>query len=118
MQCYVCSKSCDYTHFDDSSRGGKKGNCPLFDSVEERHHDEVHAAEEEARKQVAEANPGVDAEMLKINFSEKVKEDDDRRKAANPGPRQIPVVARMPQQPLAGQQVLAQVYQDMGIFGA
>jgi TRIAD3 protein (E3 ubiquitin-protein ligase RNF216) len=87
----------------------------LFDSVEERHQDEVHAAEEEARKRIAEANPGVDAEMLKINFSEKVKQDDDRRKAGNPGPRQIPVAARMPQP--AEQQPLAQVYQNMGRFG-
>lgn len=87
VQCYVCSKSCDYAHFDDSTRGGKKGNCPLFDSVEERHQGEVHAAEEEARKKVAERNPGVDTAMLKINFSDRVKQDDERRKAANPGPR-------------------------------
>jgi TRIAD3 protein (E3 ubiquitin-protein ligase RNF216) len=85
----------------------------LFDSVEERHQDEVHAAEEEARKKVTEANPGVDAEILKINFSEKVKQDDDRRKAANPGPRQIPVAARPPVE----QQAIAQVYQNMGRFG-
>jgi hypothetical protein len=55
----------------------------------------------------------VDAEILKINFSEKVKQDDDRRKAANPGPRQIPVAARPPVE----QQAIAQVYQNMGRFG-
>ncbi len=88
VQCYVCSKSCSYAHFDDSSRGGKPGNCPLFDSVEKRHEAEVHAAEEEARKKVAEENPAVDADLLKIYFSDKVKQDDERRKAANPGPRQ------------------------------
>ncbi|GAB1319592.1 Ring finger [Madurella fahalii] len=86
VQCYVCSKSCDYSHFDDTSRGGKKGNCPLFDSVEQRHEAEVRAAEEKARKQVAEKNPDVDVELLKINFSELVKKDDERRKTANPGP--------------------------------
>lgn len=40
IQCYICSKSCDYQHFNDSSRGGKAGNCPLFDGdngVEQRH---------------------------------------------------------------------------------
>jgi E3 ubiquitin-protein ligase RNF216 len=86
----------------------------LFDSVEERHQDEVHAAEEEARKKVAEANPGVDAEILKINFSEKVKQDDDRRKAANPGPRQIPVAVRMPP---VEEQGLAHAYRNIGRYG-
>ena len=86
MQCYVCSQSCDYNHFDDASRGGRKGNCPLFDSVEDRHRNEVHAAEELARQKVAEQNPEVGEELLSINFSEKVKEDDARRRAAYPGP--------------------------------
>lgn len=90
VQCYVCSKSCDYTHFDDSSRGGKKGNCPLFDSVEQRHEAEVRAAEEKARKQVEEENPGVDAKMLGFSFSEGVKKDEERRKAADPPPRPRP----------------------------
>jgi membrane protein involved in colicin uptake len=56
----------------------------LFDSAEQRHQDEVHAAEELARQQVAEENPGVERELLKINFSERVKQDDERRKAADP----------------------------------
>ncbi|KAK4126441.1 hypothetical protein N657DRAFT_543963, partial [Parathielavia appendiculata] len=86
VQCYVCHRSCDYSHFDDSSRGGKKGNCPLFESVEERHQNEVKAAEEAARQKVAEENPDVNAEALTINFSDKVKQDDARRKVANPGP--------------------------------
>ncbi|SPQ25453.1 a2e277b0-81af-4a53-a16e-2c799d662269 [Thermothielavioides terrestris] len=84
VQCYVCSQSCDYTHFNDPSRGGKPGNCPLFDNVEERHEKEVRAAEEQARKAAAEQNPDIDAELLKINFSERVKQDDERRKAADP----------------------------------
>lgn len=87
MQCYVCSKSCDYSHFDDSSRGGKKGNCPLFDSAEQRHEEEVLAAEELARKKAVEENPDVNAELLQFNFSEKVKRDDERRKAADPAHR-------------------------------
>ena len=28
IQCYVCSKSCDYAHFNDKSRGGRDGQCP------------------------------------------------------------------------------------------
>ena len=96
MQCYVCSKSCDYAHFDDSARGGKAGNCPLFDSVEKRHEADVNAAEDEARKKVAEANPEVDSDLLTINFSDKVKQDDARRKAANPGPPRHPVPGMLP----------------------
>jgi len=59
IQCYVCSKSCNgYDHFDDLNRGGKKGNCPLFDNQEERHYREVRAAEKRARRLVKEENPG------------------------------------------------------------
>ncbi|KAK3898961.1 hypothetical protein C8A05DRAFT_18530 [Staphylotrichum tortipilum] len=89
VQCYVCSKSCDYSHFDDAGRGGKKGNCPLFDSVEDRHERDVQAAEEEILKRLAEEKPGLEAAMLKVNFSDKVKKDDERRKLANPGPQNI-----------------------------
>lgn len=82
IQCYVCGKSCEYAHFNDVTRGGKEGNCPLFDNVEKRHEDEVRQAEEEARNQVAEENPDVDAEVFKIKVSDKVKEDEERRKKA------------------------------------
>lgn len=84
VQCYVCHKSCGYSHFDDTSRGGKAGNCPLFESVEKRHEDEVRAAEEEARKKVAEENPEVEADVLEIKVSEKVKDDERRRVERDP----------------------------------
>ncbi|KAL2267282.1 hypothetical protein VTJ83DRAFT_4559 [Remersonia thermophila] len=90
-QCYVCSESCDYSHFDDPSRGGKPGNCPLFDNVEDRHRDEVRRAEEEARKKVIESNPLVDVEMLKIQFSDKVKEGEERRKGPPNAPPPPPL---------------------------
>ncbi|KLU82613.1 hypothetical protein MAPG_01685 [Magnaporthiopsis poae ATCC 64411] len=83
VQCYICHKSCDYGHFNDVSRGGKSGNCPLFESVEKRHNDEVLAAEAKARQEVAEANPDVAAELLEIMVSQKVKEDDRRRRKAS-----------------------------------
>ncbi|KAL0764097.1 hypothetical protein CaCOL14_013424 [Colletotrichum acutatum] len=54
VQCYVCSKSCDYAHFDDKSRGGRKGNCPLFDDVETRHNKEVQQAEAKAHQKILE----------------------------------------------------------------
>src|SRR5437667_7735269 len=81
VQCYVCSKSCNYAHFDDRSRGGKQGNCPLFDrSVDLRHEDEVRLAEETARKKVAEENPDIDSEFLQFKLSDKVLADEQRRK--------------------------------------
>lgn len=80
VQCYVCHKSCDYTHFNDLKRGGKEGNCPLFDSVEERHKDEVRRAEEKARKQAREEHPDVNAELFDIKVSDKVKKDEENRR--------------------------------------
>ncbi|KAL2190385.1 hypothetical protein L209DRAFT_740969 [Thermothelomyces heterothallicus CBS 203.75] len=87
VQCYVCSKSCDYSHFDDRSRGGKRGNCPLFDDVEQRHRNEVRAAEELARKQVASENPDLNEDLLKVNFSEQAGKEHERRRTTDPGPR-------------------------------
>ncbi|KAI1011238.1 hypothetical protein LB504_002469 [Fusarium proliferatum] len=83
VQCYVCSKSCDYNHFNDESRGGKQGNCPLFESAEERHENEVNAAEKAAKQKVLEENPELASapELLNFNMSEKVKTDDMRRKS-------------------------------------
>jgi TRIAD3 protein (E3 ubiquitin-protein ligase RNF216) len=62
------------------SRGGKVDNCPLWDSAEQRHEGEVRQAEEEARKKVMDENPDVDAEVFQIKVSDKVKEDEERRK--------------------------------------
>ncbi|KAL1888839.1 hypothetical protein Sste5346_009317 [Sporothrix stenoceras] len=80
VQCYVCHQTCDYTHFDDTTRGGKEGNCPLFENAEDRHEIEVHDAEEKARQKVIADNPDVDVDLLKINMSEKVANDEKRRK--------------------------------------
>lgn len=86
VQCYVCSKSCTYDHFNDTTRGGKDGNCPLFESAEERHEEEVRKAEIEAIRKVREDHPEYSEEDLRVNVSENVKQDDERRKAQNPGP--------------------------------
>jgi E3 ubiquitin-protein ligase RNF216 len=82
VQCYVCSKSCDYDHFNDERRGGKQGNCPLFESAEERHENEVNEAEKAAKQKVLEENPELASapELLNFNMSERVKTDDMRRK--------------------------------------
>ncbi|TLS28795.1 hypothetical protein PpBr36_01214 [Pyricularia pennisetigena] len=83
MQCYICHKSCQYDHFDHMSYGGKPGNCPLFEQdVEKRHEDEVSAAEELARQAAMTANPQLDREALKIEFSLQVEQDEKNRKLA------------------------------------
>ncbi|RYO95463.1 hypothetical protein DL766_003486 [Monosporascus sp. MC13-8B] len=60
IQCYICRETVkDYSHFNDTSRGGKSGQCPLFDSTEQRHRDEVQRAEEAARQKVTQERPDV-----------------------------------------------------------
>jgi TRIAD3 protein (E3 ubiquitin-protein ligase RNF216) len=83
VQCYVCSKSCDYDHFDDQGRGGTR-NCPLFESVETRHDAEVSKAEKEALEQVRAEHPEYTEDDLKVKVSEDVRKDDERRKAGDP----------------------------------
>lgn len=80
VQCYVCHMSCDYTHFDDTTRGGQKGNCPLFESAEKRHEEEVQAAEKLARDKVVRSNPDLDVNLLDFHVSDKVAKDEQRRK--------------------------------------
>lgn len=107
MQCYVCSESCDYSHFNDLRRGGKAGNCPLFDSVYSRHDNEIRDAEEQARKQVAEEHPGVDLDLLRIQMSERVAQDEERRKKDDPYENQGQLFMR-------GRRVGVQMAQERG----
>ncbi|CAK7270084.1 hypothetical protein SEPCBS57363_003922 [Sporothrix epigloea] len=81
VQCYICHKSCEYSHFDDAARGGKVGNCPLFEIAEQRHKDEVQAAEETTRQKLLMSNPGLNSDLLKIHMSDRVIEDERRREA-------------------------------------
>ncbi|ESZ90583.1 hypothetical protein SBOR_9034 [Sclerotinia borealis F-4128] len=84
VQCYVCSKSCSYDHFNDVRRGGKEGNCPLFESAEDRHNTEVQKAEKEALDKVRAEHPEYSEEDLKVKMSENVAKDDERRKVKDP----------------------------------
>ncbi|KAK8080527.1 hypothetical protein PG997_008345 [Apiospora hydei] len=85
IQCYVCRQTVKgYDHFNDATRGGKEGQCPLFDATEERHEAEVQRAQEEMRKKVAEENPDLDNTALDIKVSNKVQEDDKKRKERDP----------------------------------
>lgn len=84
IQCYVCRQTIkSYDHFNDVARGGKRGQCPLFDNTEARHQEEVQHAEEEARRKVAEANPTIAADMLNMKVSEDVQQDELRRSRDN-----------------------------------
>ncbi|KAH8681551.1 hypothetical protein BX600DRAFT_25593 [Xylariales sp. PMI_506] len=57
IQCYVCRKTVkDYSHFNDVNRGGKHGQCPLFDNTDERHEREVRSAEENSKPQANQNN--------------------------------------------------------------
>ncbi|KAJ3530252.1 hypothetical protein NM208_g9405 [Fusarium decemcellulare] len=68
-QCYICSKPCNYSHFNDETRGGKKGNCTLFDVLEDRHDEDIKKAEEIAKKKVLEKHPGLDPSLLNFNIA-------------------------------------------------
>ncbi|KAI1369272.1 hypothetical protein F5Y08DRAFT_149456 [Xylaria arbuscula] len=60
IQCDVCRKTIkDYSHFNDTKRGGKTGQCPLFDESENRYIAEVSKVEAETRKKVVEEDPEV-----------------------------------------------------------
>jgi TRIAD3 protein (E3 ubiquitin-protein ligase RNF216) len=87
VQCYVCSQNAGYDHFNDTSRGGKTGNCPLFESVEQRHEDEVNNAEKAALDKARAEHPEYTEEDLKVKMSDRVKEDEERRKSRDPAAR-------------------------------
>ncbi|RYP21682.1 hypothetical protein DL765_002143 [Monosporascus sp. GIB2] len=89
IQCYICRETVkDYSHFNDTSRGGKNGQCPLFDSTEQRHRDEVQRAEEAARQKVTQERPDVDSEALQFTLSKEVEHDDKLRAGKDPGQQQ------------------------------
>lgn len=106
VQCYVCSKSCSYDHFNDRTRGGKPGNCPLFESVEERHQQEASKAEKEALIKVRAEHPEYTEDDLKIKVSENVKKDEERRKANDPRHVMPNALPRPPRPPYNAQGVV------------
>lgn len=95
IQCYVCSKSCGYDHFDDASRGGKEGNCPLFESAETRHDQEINEAQKIALARVRAEHPEYTDEDLKIKLSDQVLKDDEARKKRDPRARIIEMRQRL-----------------------
>ncbi|EWC47947.1 hypothetical protein DRE_02829 [Drechslerella stenobrocha 248] len=104
INCYLCSKVIkDYKHFNDSSRGGRAGNCLLFDNTDERHHNEVQAAEQAAINRVRAENPGISEEAMRVKLSRVVLdeerqriEDGNRRLGINNPPAIAAVAAKTP----------------------
>jgi TRIAD3 protein (E3 ubiquitin-protein ligase RNF216) len=86
VQCYVCSKSCTYAHFNDETRGGKAGNCPLFEKTSERHDEEVKKAEKEALDKIRADHPEYTEEDLKVKVSDAVLQDEQRWRAEEGAP--------------------------------
>lgn len=82
MQCYICSQSCDYAHFNDPNRGGKVGNCPLFDEdgTDALHLEQVKTAETAARSKVIQEDGEIDTALLDFRLSETVQKDEERLK--------------------------------------
>ncbi|KAI1779667.1 hypothetical protein F4818DRAFT_436970 [Hypoxylon cercidicola] len=79
--CYVCRQTVtSYDHFNNVDRGGRVGQCPLFDNTEERHHAEVQRAEEAARRKVAQDNPTIAADAFSLKVSDGVEQDELRRR--------------------------------------
>ncbi|KAM0239125.1 hypothetical protein ACHAPO_003095 [Fusarium lateritium] len=88
MQCYVCSQTCDYDHFDDRKRGGRVGNCPLFDNCEKRHREEVEEAEKNAKQKVLQDNPDLEPKILDFTISSEIEKGHSLR-IMNPAAQQI-----------------------------
>ncbi|POR31761.1 E3 ubiquitin-protein ligase [Tolypocladium paradoxum] len=81
LQCYVCSQNCnDYQHFNDAARGGRRGNCPLFDDSEMRHARDADNAEQEALRKMTATNPDIDPELLKYRMSDEVNRADEAKR--------------------------------------
>lgn len=93
IQCYICSQDCvagpngsTYGHFNDPSRGGKEGQCQLFDNTEQRHQEQVDAAQKEALAKIQAEYPEYTEEELKASIAETAaaKEDRERRARLDP----------------------------------
>ncbi|KAJ4327835.1 hypothetical protein N0V84_001797 [Fusarium piperis] len=65
-------------------RCNKWGKCVQFDSVEDRHREEVDKAGKAATDTLLKANPHLKPESLALNMSTKVEKDDLKRKQRDP----------------------------------
>ncbi|KAG9124036.1 hypothetical protein FRC07_013115 [Ceratobasidium sp. 392] len=74
LSCYVCRKVIKgYDHFDQTPpgaarRGGQSSKCPLWDSVDQRHADEVKKAAEAAQEEYRRLHPELEEEDLAVDL--------------------------------------------------
>lgn len=73
LSCYVCRKLIQgYEHFDQTPQGaprrGRSSKCPLWDSVDQRHADEVKEAAEAAQEEFRRLNPELDEQDLAVDL--------------------------------------------------
>ena len=64
VQCYVCSESCDYSHFSRDRMDTSK--CPLWDNYRERNAKEIKEAAEAAQVRAKEQYPNLNTDQLAI----------------------------------------------------
>ena len=93
IQCYICSQDClhtphggTYAHFNDPSRGGKEGQCQLFDNTEQRHQEAVEAAQKEAMAKIQAEHPEYTEDELKATIVETAASKEDRERRARLDP--------------------------------
>ncbi|EHL00120.1 hypothetical protein M7I_3880 [Glarea lozoyensis 74030] len=65
-------------------RGGKDGNCPLFDSANQRHEREIQEAEKAALDRIRQEHPELTESDLKIKVSQAVLQDEEIRRSREP----------------------------------
>lgn len=83
--CYICRKTItDYSHFNDETRGGKNGQCTLFDRTEDRHQEEVENAKKAAIATILTEHPEFKDVDLDITQTAAEKEDRERRLRRDP----------------------------------
>ncbi|QRV85512.1 TRIAD3 [Ceratobasidium sp. AG-Ba] len=75
LSCYVCRKVIKgYDHFDQTPQGapqraaGSSSKCPLWDSVETRHADEVKRAAEAAQEEYRRLHPEIEQEDIAVEL--------------------------------------------------
>ncbi|KAF3936306.1 hypothetical protein ABW19_dt0208411 [Dactylella cylindrospora] len=112
INCYLCQQVIkDYKHFNDTTRGGKAGNCPLFDNTDERHHNEVQQAELAAIAKIRTENPDITEEEMRVQLSqvvidaEKRKIEDGARQYGVNNPVPVAPAAQVPPLPILGHPV-------------
>ncbi|KAF8604337.1 hypothetical protein BDV93DRAFT_522453 [Ceratobasidium sp. AG-I] len=73
LSCYVCRKVIKgYEHFDQTPQGaarkGQSSKCPLWDSVDQRHADEVAKAAQTAQEEYRRLHPEINEEDIEVEL--------------------------------------------------